>query len=207
MLYVPDEAEVPKHCVESVLRIREFLTVQLSRGGLPDDVAGALRAMRAAARKFLDATDLEQLDTELGWQSHMIGSAGWRFNQALGELRGVFGIHIARLAVAYGIDVEEPLVSVLPLDPDVDEDESMPAAHPRRLARDPRHARETNAAEHRARQRHVALEREMRTRAAAPAAYVVGGIDPAVSALSAESASATTSAVLARSCGGGSASA
>lgn len=125
VLYVPDEAEVPKHCVESVLRIREFLTVQLSRGGLPDDVAGALRAMRAAARKFLDATDLEQLDTELGWQSHMIGSAGWRFNQALGELRGVFGIHIARLAVAYGIDVEEPLVSVLPLDPDVDEDESM----------------------------------------------------------------------------------
>jgi len=50
VLYAPDEAEVPKHCVDSVLRMREFLTDQLASGGVPDDVAGSLRAMRAAAR-------------------------------------------------------------------------------------------------------------------------------------------------------------
>ena len=122
VLYAADEAEVPEHCIESVLRIREFLTEELGRGGVPDDISGSLRAMRAACRKFLDATDLDQLGYERR-SSQMIGAAGWRFNQALGELRGVFGIHVAHLAVAYGIDVEEPLASVLPLDPDEDEGE------------------------------------------------------------------------------------
>lgn len=40
-------------------------------------------------------------DREAGWTGQIVGSAGWRFNQALGEMRGVFGIHVARLAVAY----------------------------------------------------------------------------------------------------------
>jgi hypothetical protein len=101
VLYAPDEVEVPWHCVEPVLRIRAFLTDQLGLGGVPDDVAGSL-AMRAAARKFLDATDVEQLDREAGWRSgQILGSAGWRLNQALGEMRDVFGIHVACLAVAY----------------------------------------------------------------------------------------------------------
>ena len=121
VLYAADEAEVPGHCVESVLRIREFLTDQLERGGVPDDVSGSLRAMRAACRKFLDATDLDLLRDEVHWDQR-IGWAGWRFNQALGELRCAFGIHVARLAVAYGIDVEEPLVSVLPPDPGTDDE-------------------------------------------------------------------------------------
>jgi hypothetical protein len=125
VLYAPDEVEVPQHCVESVLRIREFLTGQLGYGGVPDDVADSLRAMRPAARKFLDATDLDRLDRESGWGGQILGSAGWRFNQALGELRGVFGIHIARLAVAYGLDVDEPLAAALPLDPAADEDGSL----------------------------------------------------------------------------------
>jgi hypothetical protein len=125
VLYAPDEAEEPQHCVDSVLRIREFLTDQLGRGGVPEDVSDSLRAMRAAARKFLDATDLKQLDRELGWSSQVLGSAGWRFHQALGEMRGVFGIHIARLAVAYGLDVDEPLAAALPLDPATDDDDSV----------------------------------------------------------------------------------
>jgi hypothetical protein len=35
-------------------------------------------------------------------------------NQALGELRGVFGIHVGLLATKYGIDVEDGLASILP---------------------------------------------------------------------------------------------
>jgi hypothetical protein len=34
----------------------------------------------------------------------------------LGELRAVFGIQIAQLAVKYGIDVEEELASILPIE-------------------------------------------------------------------------------------------
>ena len=36
------------------------------------------------------------------------------FNQALGELRGVFGIHIGMIAAKYGLDVEDELASILP---------------------------------------------------------------------------------------------
>jgi hypothetical protein len=42
--------------------------------------------------------------------------ASWEFNGALGELRGVFGIHIARLAAAHGLGVEGDLASILPAD-------------------------------------------------------------------------------------------
>jgi hypothetical protein len=35
---------------------------------------------------------------------------------ALGELRAIFGIHIAQLAVKYGIDVEYELASILPIE-------------------------------------------------------------------------------------------
>ena len=37
---------------------------------------------------------------------------------ALGELRTMVGIHIAQIAVKYGIDVEEQLASIVPEVPD-----------------------------------------------------------------------------------------
>jgi len=36
------------------------------------------------------------------------------FGDALGELRGTFGIHVARLAAQYGLDIEDELASILP---------------------------------------------------------------------------------------------
>ena len=53
VLYVPSEMELPHHCVESVLRIREFLTAELGTLDSENEVAKSLRAMRAACRKFL----------------------------------------------------------------------------------------------------------------------------------------------------------
>jgi hypothetical protein len=44
--------------------------------------------------------------------------ASWVFLPALGELRGVFGIHLARIAALHGLDVEEPLSSILPAAPE-----------------------------------------------------------------------------------------
>jgi len=43
------------------------------------------------------------------------GLHDWSLNQALGELRGVFGVHVAQIAAKYGVDVEEGLASILPL--------------------------------------------------------------------------------------------
>jgi hypothetical protein len=44
------------------------------------------------------------------------------FNSALGELRGVIGLHIAALAAQHGLDVEGDLASTLPAVDDFKED-------------------------------------------------------------------------------------
>jgi len=113
VLYVPSEMELPHHCVESVFRIREFLTAELGKLDSETEIAKRLRAMRAACRKFLGTVEAE------GGQIIKFGAsyghyASWVFNGAVGELRGVFGIHIATLAASHGLDVEGELASILP---------------------------------------------------------------------------------------------
>jgi hypothetical protein len=75
--------------------------------------------MRAASRKFLDKTGAKNDLILFG--AHRGHYASWEFISAVGELRGVFGIHIARIAVTYGIDVEKDLASIIPgLDIEID---------------------------------------------------------------------------------------
>jgi hypothetical protein len=119
VLFVPAEIEVPGHCVTSVLQIRASLTDEIGRPGLSDELSGSLRAMRAACRKFLDVA--QDADARLGWDLdsyHRGHSAQWDFDSAIGQLRGVFGIHVALLAARYGLDVEEGLASILPVEDD-----------------------------------------------------------------------------------------
>jgi Family of unknown function (DUF6650) len=105
--------EVPYHCVESVLRIRDFLTSELGKLDSEKGIARSLRAMRAACRKFLSTVEADdRCIIQFGAdQGHY---ASWIFNGAVGELRGVFGIHIAALAASHGLDVEGELASILP---------------------------------------------------------------------------------------------
>jgi hypothetical protein len=113
VLYEPSEMEVPWQCVESILQIRQFLTPII--GNLPEktELSQSLRAMRAACRKFLDRTGAKGGDI-VQYGARTNHWASWEFNGAVGELRGVFGIHIAKIAVAYGIDVEKELASIIP---------------------------------------------------------------------------------------------
>jgi hypothetical protein len=95
-----------------VLEVRRYLTSeiqQLSNG----ELCSSLRAMRAACRKFLDAID-DRDGIVIRYGHHHGHWASWRFGGALGELRGVFGVHIARLAAQNGIDVEDDLARILP---------------------------------------------------------------------------------------------
>ncbi len=130
VLYEPAEVEVADHCIESVLEIRRFLTGVLGDGGIAEDLGGHLRAMRAACRHFLTASRAidpgDDPDLWTPWRrdrdrdrfGYRSGLEDWNLNQALGELRGVCGIHIAQIAVKYGIDLEEQLASILPTDDD-----------------------------------------------------------------------------------------
>lgn len=113
VLYVPSEMEIPHHCVESVIRIREFLSIELGKLDHDSEVSKSLRAMRAACRKFLCTVEADQGRIIQFGASHG-HYASWIFNGAVGELRGVFGIHIAALAASHGLDVEDDLASILP---------------------------------------------------------------------------------------------
>jgi hypothetical protein len=113
VLYNPCEMECPDHCVQSVLQIREFLTSNIAKTVEKSELSNSLRAMRATCRKFLNTTDDPHGDLiRYGFQRGHYAS--WKFLGALGELRGVFGIHLTKIAVAYGIDVEKELASIMP---------------------------------------------------------------------------------------------
>ncbi len=110
VLFEPFEAESPGHCVQSILDMRQFLTSELD--DKEDDLAPHLRDMRAACRKFLRSANV--LDGGAGgFRGHFYGSHECAFNQALGELRGTFGIHIAMVSSKFGIDVEDDLATIL----------------------------------------------------------------------------------------------
>jgi len=110
-LYNPHETETPRWVIESVLEIRKKLTDTLSKLDENSDISQHLRGMRAACRKFLDETEKKTRRTRAWW--------GDVFT-ALGEMRAVFGMHIAQLCVKYGINVEGDLASILPL-PDLEQ--------------------------------------------------------------------------------------
>lgn len=117
VLFAPAELENPDHCVRSILRIREVLTGSLSDLSPTDPAADHLRAMRAACRKFLTAVDGDEYgddDRIITYGAHRGHHASWVFQSALGELRGVIGVHLAALAALHGLDVGDDLASILP---------------------------------------------------------------------------------------------
>lgn len=122
VLYEPYEVEMPEHCIESVLTIREFLTNTLAQGGIAYDLADTLRAMRAACRKFIATIGTDDGRGRVVIPPHLT-MHDWNLNQGLGELRGVIGLHLAQLSVRYGLDVPDELSTILPLDPAVADDD------------------------------------------------------------------------------------
>jgi hypothetical protein len=118
VLYEPSEMEVQSHCVHSVIEIRHRLSDEVGKLDSESELAASLRAMRAACRKFLERVGTDGRDGihhANGWGFH-----SWTFGSALGELRGTFGIHVAKIAAAFKLDVEDHLASILPGNADAD---------------------------------------------------------------------------------------
>jgi len=110
-LYHPYDMEVGDYVVKSILEIRDRLTEDLAEISKSSILGETLTAMRSACRKFLDDTQKPR------GRRHWLGP---HFINSLGELRALFGIHVARLACAYDLEVENELASILPPEPDVD---------------------------------------------------------------------------------------
>ena len=114
VLYAPDELEVPAHCVHSVMDIRRFLTAELGKLDNGSEFAANLRAMRAACRKFLDRVGADGDERAIFYANHQGHWASWTFYSAIGEMRGTFGVHLARIAARFQLDIEDKLAAILP---------------------------------------------------------------------------------------------
>lgn len=112
--------EVPEHCVESVLEIRSFLTERISKGGIADTLEQPLRLMRRHCLRFLDRVGATEASVDTGARDRtLFREPRWHmhdywFGEALGELRCGMALQIGAIAVAYRLDVEDDLASILP---------------------------------------------------------------------------------------------
>lgn len=120
VLYNPYELESPSHCQESVIRIREFLTEQLYNTDKDSELGKIIRGMRSACRKFLDSTQKSPFRKEIerGTGIHLSMGMTMEFYSGIGELRGTMGILIGKLLVMFGIDCENDLLKIIPLETD-----------------------------------------------------------------------------------------
>jgi hypothetical protein len=69
-----------------------------------------LQAMHAACRMFLEENQSPRSGDGSPYEA--------RLHSTLGELRALFGIHIARIACAYDVEVETHWEGILPPKPD-----------------------------------------------------------------------------------------
>jgi|GEM_PF-431009 len=118
ILYGPTRLEDFEYCQISAGQIRAYLTRVLSENTVGADLNESLRSMRSACRKFMNKVD------EIKGRDYRFRNDRRSFNkflvtrhlsyEALGEMRGVFGVQIGMLALKYGLDVEGDLASILP---------------------------------------------------------------------------------------------
>ncbi len=106
-LYMPYDMEVGSYVMDSIIEIRQRLTKDLEQISRSSVLGESISAMRASCRKFLTDT---QDDPKHRHHWRMEGHI-W---QALGELRAICGLHIARIACAYDLEIEEQLMPILP---------------------------------------------------------------------------------------------
>ena len=118
VLFAPYHLEIEDQCIQSVLDMRRELTQEIGKQGDGSKLAGHLRAIRAACHRFL---------RESSPDGHPLHVPSWHgrfdaaFFLALGELRATIGLHVAAIAVTYGLEVHGDLADALP-DLDVDDD-------------------------------------------------------------------------------------
>lgn len=111
VLFHPQGMEIEDQCIASVLDMRRVLTEKIGKLEQNSTLAGLLRQIRAACRRFLDETNggaapryrpFHPWDDEPG------------FWAALWELRSLTGVCVAQIAGRYDLEVEPELSVILP---------------------------------------------------------------------------------------------
>jgi hypothetical protein len=115
-LHYPYDREIKTFIAKSIRDIRERLANDIEDLPMDSILRQILRGMQAACRKFLD----ENQSPSAGY--------GWPYEAqlycTLGEFRALLGIHIARIACAYDLEVDVCLGDILPPEPEQESDKS-----------------------------------------------------------------------------------
>lgn len=108
VLYRPEEMEGAEYCRRSVEDLRVLLTGALQQV-MPDTPLGKQFAkLRRACREFCDIIGSSKFATvPLPMQRSLL-------SRELVKLRKVAGEAVAAIAIAYGLDVEDELASIIP---------------------------------------------------------------------------------------------
>ena len=109
-LWDPYDIAIGSFVTQSVLDVRERLRGELRGLSTGSVLQEGLRAVQAACRMFLDENQSPRSGYGPPYEAQL--------HSTLGELRALFGIHIARIACAYGLEVDSHLEGILPPEPD-----------------------------------------------------------------------------------------
>ena len=109
-LWDPYDIAIGSFVTQSVLDVRERLRGELRGLSTTCVLQEGLRAMQAACRMFWDENQSPRSGYGPPYEAQL--------HSTLGELRALFGIHIARIACAYDLEVDNHLVGILPPEPD-----------------------------------------------------------------------------------------
>jgi hypothetical protein len=115
-LHYPYDREIGSFIVQAIFDINERLTRDIDALSTDSLLRKILRATQAACRKFLD----ENQSPSSGYG----GSYQAQLYCTLGELRALFGIHIARIAFTYDLEVDACLEEILPPEPEQEPNKS-----------------------------------------------------------------------------------
>ncbi|MEG0077402.1 MAG: DUF6650 family protein [Anaerorhabdus sp.] len=112
VLYAPMGIEALCSSIDSVGKIKDYLTLELQKIQSESNLSEYLRGMRKACNKFL-STFPEIKDDKCIYCKP--GSNEYQeFILSLGEFRTVIGTMVGQVSKAYGIDVEDDLANIIP---------------------------------------------------------------------------------------------
>ncbi len=109
-LWDPYDTAIGSFVTQSIVDLRGQLHSEIESLPTSSVLQEGLRAMHAACRRFLEENQSPRSGYGPPYEAQL--------HSTLGGLRALFGIHIARIACAYDLEVNASLKSILPPEPD-----------------------------------------------------------------------------------------
>ena len=108
VLYRSEDLEGAHHCVYSVMDMRQKLTMSMQQVDTDDPLYKQLQKIRRASRSFCDVIGSPKFDTlPAPVQTSLL-------NRELAKFRQVVGSAVGAISIAYGLDIEDELASIIP---------------------------------------------------------------------------------------------